>query len=203
LSYIIGKSKTLQGTVASVLRRATRISGIGQRNRILKHESRWLRVVGLWPPERFIETTDLQLSRSELRQLKNIHDWRFLVPKYVQRLGWDKELVHVYCFGMAHCDTVKELISGFSFYQLDLPHLNLFDSFEGLPDEIPGIRTPPNWGKGAYAKSFAECQKKLEQLNLAKDHSTTEGFCRHSMLISMQISTEALMTSWISCYDID
>lgn len=26
-----------------------------------------------------------------------------------------------------------------------------FDSFEGLPDEMPGITIPPNWTKGAFA----------------------------------------------------
>ena len=98
-----------------------------------------------WSVERFLPTSDLDLSETERKQLRWMHFWRQLVPLFLARFGSCGNGEQIYCFGVAHGSTVWELVSGFRNRNMAIPHMHLFDSFQGLPAEQPGVSVPSVW----------------------------------------------------------
>lgn len=139
---------------------------------------RWAAIARKWPLERFLATTDLYLSEAEKQEIKlGIYEWRLLVPWYLARFhscGPDKQF---YCFGVAHGSTVAGLVRGLRNRAMDVPHLHLFDSFEGLPKEEPGVAIPAVWEQGAFSAPRAKLQRTIDELGLAnEDYSLHEGW---------------------------
>lgn len=120
-----------------------------------------------WTSGRFLGTAGLVLSAEERRRVENIHSWRFLIPKFVADAATSEPLADIYCFGAAHGHTVSELVAAFRFQALRLPTIHAFDSFEGLPDEEPGIAIPPVWRRGAFANSLEDFQRRVAPMNFA------------------------------------
>jgi hypothetical protein len=132
------------------------------------------------------ESVDIDFSPAELAALKNSHllssAWRLLVPMFISREDIPANLEQVYCFGCAHGDTVTALKLAFDRQGLKLPHLNLFDSFAGLPSEQEGVTSNPLWCKGAYAADIGRLQRTLRSIGIpASEHSIYEGFYRDSL----------------------
>ena len=128
--------------------------------------ARWQAIVEAWPIDRLLATLDFELSTFERTQIENIHKWLFLVSKYIRRFALPDEQAQVYCFGCAHGDTVTDLVKSFRFYDISIPHLNLFDSFLGLPDERPGVSIPPIWYPGAFVNSLEKFKRRIAFLEL-------------------------------------
>ncbi len=144
---------------------------------------RWGAVARKWPVERFLPTTDLDLSQAERDELASgIHGWRQLVPWYLARFESSKNPGPLYCFGVAHGGTVLELLNGFHPRNMQVPHMHLFDSFEGLPAEQTGIAKPPVWEPGAFAGSRENFDKKMQTLDLPRDnYSVYEGWFKDTL----------------------
>jgi hypothetical protein len=81
----------------------------------------------------------------------------------------DESLTDIYCFGSAHGHTVSELVAGFRAYQLPLHRIHAYDSFEGLPDEEPGVPIPPVWTRGAFKNTLKSFHRRIATLDLAAD----------------------------------
>ena len=118
-----------------------------------------------WTADRFLRTAGLALTDAQRAAVRHIHDWRLLVPAYIGRSRPPADLTQVYCFGAAHGHTVSELVAAFRFQDLRLPTIHAFDSFEGLPDEEPGIAIPPVWSRGAFANSLDDFHRRVAPLN--------------------------------------
>lgn len=150
-------------------RHSSNLDDAADRSEKQRFHDRWLEVVEAWPPTRFFPTTDLDPGEAACRQLKTIHDWRYLVPVFMRRLGIPAGLTHAYCFGTASGGTVADLVTAFRIAGAPLPHLHLFDSFQGLPPERPGVMVPPNWTEGAFAKPLEGFAAKLTALGISPD----------------------------------
>jgi hypothetical protein len=124
-------------------------------------KARCERVKAEWPVERFLTQTDFELDGRERAEIRDIHDWRKLIPGCIRRFGRARELSHAYCFGAAHGDTARQLVEGFRYHGMRPPHLYLFDSFDGLPDEVPNVPVPQVWKKGAFRRSEASLRERL------------------------------------------
>jgi hypothetical protein len=107
-------------------------------------------------------------------------DWRLLVPRYIDRFSDGHTDWQIYCFGVAHGQTVTELSSGFSTLSMALPHMHLFDSFQGLPQERSGIAIPPIWHVGAYREPSSTLKKKLESIGL-HDYTLHDGWFKDTL----------------------
>jgi hypothetical protein len=144
---------------------------------------RWGASARNWPVKRFLPTTDLDLSESEQAELTlGIHGWRQLIPWYIARFGGDQTGKQIYCFGVAHGSTVHTLVAGYRNRGLEVPHLHLFDSFEGLPAEEAGVSAPSVWTVGAYAAPRAKLEQSLREINLPQDsHSIHEGWFNETL----------------------
>ncbi len=139
---------------------------------------RWAAIARRWPLERFLATTDLNLSDAEKQEIKlGIYEWRLLIPWYLARFrscGQDRQF---YCFGVAHGSTVAGLVRGLRNRAMNVPHLHLFDSFEGLPKEEPGVAIPAVWEEGAFSAPRAKLLETIEKLELGSaDYSLHEGW---------------------------
>jgi Macrocin-O-methyltransferase (TylF) len=133
---------------------------------------RWRRAYHRWPIERFLPTTDLNLTRAELAEFKQgLDDWRLLVPRYLARFGYN-EHNHIYCFGAAQGGTLSKLVDGFRRKGMAIPHMHLFDSFLGLPEENPGVKVPPIWNVGAFAVNPGLLEYKIRTLELPQGSYT-------------------------------
>lgn len=131
---------------------------------------RWRDVTRRWPLELLLDSTDLEFSDHQKSRLTNrIHSWRQLVAPYMSRFGQTGEHSQVYCFGVAHGSTVHGLVSGFQDHNLPIPDFHLVDSFEGLPEETPGVQVPAVWDKGAFAAPKEKLVAMLKSLDLKKD----------------------------------
>jgi len=148
---------------------------------------RFGRVARNWPVERFLPTTDLELSEAERNELPlGLYAWRQLVPWYIARFGAGGNDEQIYCFGVAHGDTVSGLVTGFRNRGMKIPHMQLFDSFKGLPAEVPGVAAPPVWNIGAYSAPRADFNQKLQALNLPKDrYSVYEGWFKDTLDVQL------------------
>lgn len=139
---------------------------------------RWGGVARRWPLERLLQTTDLDLSEAEKATITaGIHSWRELIPIYLDRFGSTTDDKQIYCYGVAHGSTVDGLVRGFKLIDQSVPHLHLFDSFEGLPDEDPGIQAPPVWHRGAFAAPREQLEANLVKFGVEeRDRSIYEGW---------------------------
>lgn len=100
---------------------------------------------------------------------RGIDDWRFLVPRYLARFGFD-ENNQIYCFGTANGGTMLGLVLGFSHRCLRLPHLHIFDSFLGLPAEHPDVKVPPIWNIRAFAAPPSTLNHLIRTLKLPDEN---------------------------------
>jgi len=131
---------------------------------------KWGGVARRWPLERLLETIDLDLEPAEKAEMiHGIHSWRYLIPRYMDRFNSSDEDRQVYCFGVAHGSTVHGLLEGYERLNSKLPFMHLFDSFEGLPAEEPGIAVPAVWNVGAFAAPISALKKRLSELDVAED----------------------------------
>jgi hypothetical protein len=65
---------------------------------------------------------------------------------------------------------------------MKIPHMQLFDSFKGLPREEPGVNTPPVWNVGAFSAPRTVFHGKLQALNLPEDtYSVYEGWFKDTL----------------------
>lgn len=129
---------------------------------------RWRRVARVWTVDRLLETTDLDLSERERAELEyGIHSWRQLVPWYQRRFGGVPG--EIYCFGVAHGSTVGTLVRGFRSRGMPVPKMHLFDSFQGLPKEEPGIAVPEIWTQGAFSAPRKQLEDKISELDLPEN----------------------------------
>jgi hypothetical protein len=144
---------------------------------------RWRDVTRRWPLDLLLDSTDLELSDQQTSNLDNrIHSWRQLVAPYLNRFGQTGEHRQVYCFGVAHGSTVHGLVSGFQDHDLPVPYFHLFDSFEGLPEEAPGVQVPAIWDRGAFAAPKEKLLAMLKSLNLREDkYNIHEGWFSDSL----------------------
>ena len=128
-----------------------------------------------------VESIDFRLSAKELECIKdsNLFDctWRLLVPMVISRDKKSDFLDDIYCFGCASGATVTALKSAFEISGLKLPHLNLFDSFQGLPAEQNGVATNPYWREGKFSISRDKIEKILSEVGLfTSEYSIYDGF---------------------------
>jgi len=135
---------------------------------------RWGGVARRWPVERLLATTDLPLSAAETEELRRwgIHAWRQLVAWYLLRFRTLEKLDQFYCFGVAHGSTVDGLVTGLRHRGMAIPHMHLFDSFEGLPEEDPGIQVPAVWHRGAFAGTREGLEARLKEIGMPEDATT-------------------------------
>ncbi|MEM6374753.1 MAG: TylF/MycF/NovP-related O-methyltransferase [Pseudomonadota bacterium] len=134
------------------------------------HLLHWLDIARRWPLRLLLDATDLELTERQANQLTNkIHSWRQIIPPFLKRFGQASTSAQVYCFGVAHGETVEGLASGYRDHDLPLPHFHLFDSFQGLPEEAEGVAIPVLWEKGAFAAPKTTLLGKLEALELPED----------------------------------
>lgn len=134
---------------------------------------KWGAAAHRWPLERLLETIDIDLTPAEQAEMVNgIHSWRYLVPRYMERFGSTAGGKQAYCFGVAHGSTVHGLLEGYQSLQATMPHLHLFDSFQGLPAEDPGIEVPAVWNVGAFASPRAGLERRLAELGVTADRHT-------------------------------
>ncbi|MEQ9039514.1 MAG: TylF/MycF/NovP-related O-methyltransferase [Silicimonas sp.] len=134
---------------------------------------KWGAVARRWPLERLLQTIDIDLSDKEKAEMiHGIHSWRYLVPRYMERFDSAAGGKQAYCFGVAHGSTVHGLVEGYESLKSEMPHLHLFDSFEGLPAEDPGIEVPAVWNEGAFAGSRAALEKRLAEIGVSEDART-------------------------------
>lgn len=140
--------------------------------------AKWGAVARRWPIERLLQTTDLDLDDAEkARLVHGIHSWRSLVPRYLERFESTAGEEQIYCFGVAHGSTVGGLVEGYSDIGRPIPYLHLFDSFQGLPAEDPGIDVPAVWNVGAFASPRRMIEQKLVEYGINDDaHSIHEGW---------------------------
>jgi len=130
-------------------------------------------MMNVWPVERFLPTTDLALSEAEQAEIKNaIHGWRQLVPWYLKRFRPADDKGEFYCFGVAHGSTVKGLVSALRDRRMPVPYFHLFDSFQGLPEEDPGVSAPVVWHAGAYAAPRSKLEACIEAIKLPEENYT-------------------------------
>ncbi|MEZ5777644.1 MAG: TylF/MycF/NovP-related O-methyltransferase [Paracoccaceae bacterium] len=131
---------------------------------------KWGAVGRKWPVDRFLPTTDLDLSESEKAELTlGIYGWRQLVAWYLSRFRSCDGGKQVYCFGVAHGSTVHGLVTGLRNRNMQVPFLHLFDSFQGLPKEEPGVAIPPVWQLGAFSAPREKLEGALKGLALPDD----------------------------------
>ncbi|MCB2126321.1 MAG: hypothetical protein H6897_14715 [Rhodobacteraceae bacterium] len=131
---------------------------------------KWVAVARRWPLERLLETIDIDLSPSEKAEMVNgIHSWRYLVPRYLERFDSAAGGKQAYCFGVAHGGTVHGLLEGYQSLTSKMPYLHLFDSFQGLPPEDPGIEVPAVWDVGAFASPLSGLERRLGELGVTED----------------------------------
>ena len=137
----------------------------------------------LWPLSRFLPTTDLEFSEDEKRELKfGSHSWRQLVPRYLARFDSMADGRQFYCFGVAHGSTVYGLATGLRDRGMEIPHMHLFDSFQGLPSETANISRPSVWHVGAYAAPRTKLERSIESLNLSADrYSIHDGWFKDTL----------------------
>lgn len=134
---------------------------------------KWGRVARKWPVKRLMATTDLDLTADEIAEMKwGIHSWRQLIPWYLARFDTLKDKRQFYCFGVAHGSTVEGLVMGLQNRGMEIPFMHLFDSFEGLPQEDPGIQVPAVWNVGAFSAPLPELKKKLAAMDMTDDRCT-------------------------------
>ena len=144
---------------------------------------RWGSVAKKWPLERFLPTTDLDLSPAERRELTaGIYEWRNLIPWYFLRhksCDGDKQ---IYCFGVAHGSTVEGLVAGLRNRNMDIPHMHLFDSFQGLPKEEKGVAIPAVWVEGAFGAPRTKLEQAIKTISLPQDNfSIHEGWFKDTL----------------------
>src|SRR5690606_37039829 len=72
-------------------------------------------------------------------------------------------------FGVAHGGTVHGLLEGYQSLTSKMPYLHLFDSFQGLPAEDPGIEVPAGWDVGAFASPLSGLERRLVELGVTED----------------------------------
>lgn len=128
-----------------------------------------------------VESVDIEFSPGELAVLKNSHlfdcTWRLLVPMFISRDKISGGLGQIYCFGCGGGGTVTALKFAFDKQGLNLPYLNLFDSFSGLPSEQDGVTTNPYWRKGSYPSDVKRLQDRLNKAGIAESqYGIYEGF---------------------------
>lgn len=134
---------------------------------------KWGGVARRWPIDRLMATTDLDFTDTELAELTHgIHSWRQLIPWYLKRFETLKDNGQFYCFGVAHGSTVDGLVTGLRDRGMDVPHMHLFDSFEGLPAEDPGVQVPAVWNVGAFSAPLPELKMKLAALEMNDERCT-------------------------------
>jgi Macrocin-O-methyltransferase (TylF) len=108
--------------------------------------------------------------------------WRLLVPMFISRGELSRNLEQIYCFGCGGGRTVSALKIAFDSQGLKLPHLNLFDSFSGLPSEQDGVTTNTYWRKGSYSSGVRGLRNKLDKLGIAaSQYRIYEGFYSESL----------------------
>lgn len=116
--------------------------------------------------EAFLQRLDHPVPAQLRASLRNIHDWRWLVPAFAAAVPAAPDLEDIYCFGAAHGHTVRDLVLAYRAAGLALPRLHAFDSFMGLPDEEPGVPAAPNFVAGAYACTMEEFLRRVDALAL-------------------------------------
>jgi hypothetical protein len=142
----------------------------------------WGRAARRWSIERFMPTIDLNLSEQEQNELENMHAWRQLVAWYMLRFKTDLENKQIYCYGVAHGSTVHGIVTGLRNRDMNTPHMQLFDSFEGLPEEEAGIAKPAVWSLGAFSAPRTKLEKMLQSLKLSEsDYSIHEGWFKDTL----------------------
>ena len=63
-----------------------------------------------------------------------------------------------------------------------MPHLRLFDAFQGLPEEDAGISRPPVWEVGAYAAPRSKLEGRLRGFKVPEGRYTIhEGWFRDTL----------------------
>jgi hypothetical protein len=140
--------------------------------RKLSYIVRWRDITRVWPTKRFLPSSDLDLSPSDWKEIENIHAWRKLVPRYLSRYRPAPEDGQFYCFGVAHGSTVHGLVAGLRLCDMPIPHMHLFDSFEGLPAEDAGLAKPPVWTVGAFAAPRTKLEARIRALKVPEENYT-------------------------------
>jgi hypothetical protein len=106
-------------------------------------------------PETYIGTCPLRFREDEADVVRDECftelTLRPIYSKFINYHGIPGDLKQMYLFGCAHGDTVRHYVTSFKREGLPLSHINLFDSFEGLPAEADGVPNIPLWGKGAFS----------------------------------------------------
>lgn len=143
---------------------------------------RWGAVARRWPVDRFLPTTDLNLSPEQQRELNiGIHGWRLLIPHYIERFGLSLD-GQIYCFGVAHGSTAYGIVTGLRNRGMAIPHMHLFDSFQGLPAEEAGVSAPAVWDLGAFAAPRTKLEGELRNLKVEPDqYSIHEGWFNETL----------------------
>ncbi|MEZ5922149.1 MAG: TylF/MycF/NovP-related O-methyltransferase [Parvularculaceae bacterium] len=170
------------------------------KKRYFTYQSR--NMMNVWPVKRFLPTTDLDLSAEEQAEIKNaIHGWRQLVPWYLRRFRPAPDDGEFYCFGVAHGSTVDGLVTALRDRKMPVPHIHLFDSFQGLPQEDPNVAVPLVWKAGAYAAPRSKLEARIDSLQLPKGNYTIhEGWFSETLKPALVASGEFKPAAYV---DID
>ena len=134
--------------------------------------------------EHLIDSTGLEFTQKEIDYLRTWTDslsdcaMRALVPKLLKQLGYNFDK-SIYCFGCGAGGTVTAYVRGFREYGLKLPRMNLFDSFQGLPDEDPSCPSHPLWSQGSSCSmrpAFARFWSRKTSVTIASIVDSTPTF---------------------------
>ena len=134
---------------------------------------KWSHAARRWPLARLLETVDIELSADEQAQLRDgIHSWRWFISRYLDRFNSVEGGKQAYCFGVAHGSTALGILEGYQTFDSPIPHMHLFDSFQGLPAEDPGIDVPAVWHVGAFAAPIDKLKARLAEEGVSTDSYT-------------------------------
>src|SRR5512133_227837 len=80
--------------------------------------------------------------------------YRLETVKYIMDNNLDVSGRWSYAFGICTGNTLVDIYQTFRDYGVDCEHILAFDSFEGLPDEKPGLPKHRNWNRHEFNMKY-------------------------------------------------